>query len=309
MLVGIDLAAHRAHRFGLARRLAAGAFLGSAPRTAVHRAGARVRAVAVRCPVAKGVPVVDRHGHLGRVARPVDGHDRLLALGRRKDKAAVLVKFDVSAVHRHGVRVRFVDRDRRRGGKGRFAVRTIAIAIDGGVRAFARDAAHLDVRQRRRRKIGIGQPLSADAVIIRVFVRIGQKPLPSGLCRHGKRVESPAVKANARRRDNQIFKGTAQHLRHSGKLTFPADPMLTTLQLEGASGRSAERRILQQDQCAAVRSGKCRGIKFCKFVHSCPVGRGRDRHDPTPAAAQSSAVIVTVPRYRSRYVSYSPCFT
>ena len=49
------------------------------------------------------MPVVDRNGHLGGVARFVDDNDCLPSVGRRNHKASMLVKCDIGSVYRDGI--------------------------------------------------------------------------------------------------------------------------------------------------------------------------------------------------------------
>ena len=60
------------------------------------------------------MPVVDRYGHFGGVARLVGDNDFLLAVCRREDKAAGCVKCDRRAVYSDGVHILFVNGDRLR---------------------------------------------------------------------------------------------------------------------------------------------------------------------------------------------------
>ena len=105
-------------------------------RTAVHRALTGVRAVAVRYPFTIGMPVVDRYGHFGGVARLVGDNDFLLAVCRRENKAAVFVKRDLLSVHSDGVDMLLVNGDR--------LCRTIGLAVfyadDNGACAVKHDA-------------------------------------------------------------------------------------------------------------------------------------------------------------------------
>ena len=58
------------------------------------------------------MPVVDRYGHFGCVARLVGDNDSLLAVCRREDKAAVFVKRDLCAVYGDGIHIFLGDRNR-----------------------------------------------------------------------------------------------------------------------------------------------------------------------------------------------------
>ena len=60
------------------------------------------------------MPVVDRYGHFGGVARLVGDNDFLLAVRRREDKAAGCVKCDRRAVYGDGVHIFLGDRHRLR---------------------------------------------------------------------------------------------------------------------------------------------------------------------------------------------------
>jgi len=60
------------------------------------------------------MPVVDRYGHFGGVARLVGDNNLLLAVRRREDKAAAFVKLDLRSVHGDGVHILFVNGDRLR---------------------------------------------------------------------------------------------------------------------------------------------------------------------------------------------------
>ena len=60
------------------------------------------------------MPVVDRYGHLGGVARLVGDNDSLLAVCGSEGKAIVFVKRDLCAVHGDGVHILFVNGDRLR---------------------------------------------------------------------------------------------------------------------------------------------------------------------------------------------------
>ena len=110
----VGFAANFASRFFGAGRLAAGAILCFKPVAAVHRAFAGVRAVAVRLPFTVGMPVVDRYGHLGGVARLVGDNDSLPAVRRGEDKAAAFIKRDRRAVYGDGIHVLFGNGDRLR---------------------------------------------------------------------------------------------------------------------------------------------------------------------------------------------------
>ena len=60
------------------------------------------------------MPVVDRYGHFGGVARLVGDNDFLLAVCRSKGKAAAFVKCELLSVHGDGVHILFVNGDRLR---------------------------------------------------------------------------------------------------------------------------------------------------------------------------------------------------
>ena len=60
------------------------------------------------------MPVVDRYGHFGGVARLVGDNDFLLAVRRREDKAAAFVKLDLRSVHSDDVDMLLVNGDRLR---------------------------------------------------------------------------------------------------------------------------------------------------------------------------------------------------
>ena len=60
------------------------------------------------------MPVVDRHGHFGGVARLVGDNDFLLAVCRSKGKAAGCVKRDRRADYGNGIHILFVNGDRLR---------------------------------------------------------------------------------------------------------------------------------------------------------------------------------------------------
>ena len=60
------------------------------------------------------MPVVDRYGHFGGVARLVGDNDFLLAVCGSEGKAVVFVKRDLCAVHGDGVHILFVNGDRLR---------------------------------------------------------------------------------------------------------------------------------------------------------------------------------------------------
>lgn len=60
------------------------------------------------------MPVVDRYGHFGGVARLIGDNDPLPAVCRSKGKAAVFVKRDRRAVYGDGIHIFLVDRDRLR---------------------------------------------------------------------------------------------------------------------------------------------------------------------------------------------------
>ena len=55
------------------------------------------------------MPVVDRYGHFGGVARLVGDNDSLLAVCGSEGKAVVFVKRDLCAVHGDGVQILFVN--------------------------------------------------------------------------------------------------------------------------------------------------------------------------------------------------------
>ena len=67
------------------------------------------------------MPVVDRYGHFGGVARLVGDNDFLLAVRRSKGKAAGCVKRDRRAVYGNGIHIFLGDRHRLR--------RTIGLAV------------------------------------------------------------------------------------------------------------------------------------------------------------------------------------
>ena len=96
------------------------------------------------------MPVVDRYGHFGGVARPVGDNDPLLAVRRREDKAAVFVKRDRRAVYGNGIHIFLGDRDR--------LCRTIGLAVfyagDHGACAVKHNAVRANVVHVARR---IGQ--------------------------------------------------------------------------------------------------------------------------------------------------------
>ena len=57
------------------------------------------------------MPVVDRYGHLGGVARLVGDNDSLPAVRRGEDKAAAFIKRDRRAVYGDGIHILFVNGD------------------------------------------------------------------------------------------------------------------------------------------------------------------------------------------------------
>ena len=68
-----------------------------------------MRTVAVRFPIAKGVPVVYRYGHFGGVAGLIGDDYFLFAVRRRENKAAVFVKRDRRAVYGNGINMLFIN--------------------------------------------------------------------------------------------------------------------------------------------------------------------------------------------------------
>ena len=60
------------------------------------------------------MPIVDRYGHLGGVARLVGDNDFLLAVYGSEGKAAGCVKCDHRAVYGNGIHIFLGDRDRLR---------------------------------------------------------------------------------------------------------------------------------------------------------------------------------------------------
>ena len=122
------------------------------------------------------MPVVDRYGHFGGVARLVGDNDFLPAVRRREDKAAAFVKCDLLSVYGDGIHILFVNGDRLRLAVG------LAVFYAGDHRACA--VKHNAVR----------------ANVVHVARRIGQSDIDNILVigvnaeRCGVRCEGHAVK-------------------------------------------------------------------------------------------------------------------
>ena len=132
--------------------------------TSVNGTFARVRAITVRCPFTVSMPVVDRYGHLGAVARLVGDNNLLLAVRRSKNKAVVFVKRDRCSVYGNGINVLFVNGDRLR-----FAIDLAFLnAGDNGACSVKHNAFRADIRYISRR---IGQSYIDNILVIGIDVK------------------------------------------------------------------------------------------------------------------------------------------